>query len=866
MFIFLSIPEWSLKFFIMNVRSVFMLLTALWGVCSLLSAQTMPPEPDFFKFLRPWISDTIPIYKGYRVVGEWGEELDSYYYDDNYRIERNEKENWVSSYRSYSSFYDTDNDNELDSLVVTEETLTKYFNENQSIDSVIVVTISKDSLGNVVEYRKDSEFYNESGELLNRIYFINKNGVITSDTSFFSNDNYKLCRKGSIVTEINDTTICSFLTTFSGDIFENVEKYNKYGDLIYVSNSAITDSYEIEYDEVGNKIRDLHTQTYSWSGDSLYEYRYYKNDYDSLGKLISQETYDSASVLVSTTLYEYDSKGQLIRKSVEYADDGSDWVFDYVYDYVYDHLGNLTLEFRYSVDEYYTYYSGDYTIYEYEGGKKIYAPFDAKKYPTDKYPANSPVAKHGKLQVKGTNIVGVNGEIVQLKGISTHGISWFPECYSEGSISSLVEDWGINVFRIASYVENQVEKKDWEERKVFIDSLVDLCEKHGVYCIIDWHVLFESSRGESTGDPWFRMKEAKEFFEYMSKKHAGKAHVMYEICNEPSQDPSGNSLSSVSWARVKSYAQEIIDVIVENDPNSIIIVGTPVWSQRVIAAADSPLDYPNAMYALHFYADSHKQKLRDEADIALDKNCPIFVSEFGTCNSGGSGNVNVAETINWLEWMNENNISWVNWNFADKKESSSLLNEGSCEAEDWLNITNSGRIIKWALSDAELSRSDSVIVVEKALKDLRLFLNTDERKDYFQSCIHENKENIELMSSEDLRDCVYAKECVAENSDIANDATAINKCVREKRDGIEDVLATLEDVKVYPNSVEDYFTVACFSGDFKVSLIDLDGEMVVTQNCSKGECQLNISYLAPGVYLLVVENNGKCYYEKIIKE
>ena len=153
-----------------------MLLTALLGVCSLLSAQTKPTEPDFFKFLRPWISDTIPMYKGYRCVGEWGEELYSYYYDDDYRIERNEKENWVSSYRSYSSFYDTDN--ELDSLVVKEKTSTKYFNENQSIDSVIVVTISKDSLGNVVEYRKDREFYNESGELLNRIYFLNKNEEI----------------------------------------------------------------------------------------------------------------------------------------------------------------------------------------------------------------------------------------------------------------------------------------------------------------------------------------------------------------------------------------------------------------------------------------------------------------------------------------------------------------------------------------------------------------------------------------------------------------------------------------------------------------------------------------------------------------
>lgn len=840
----------------MKVIVKFVLLAVLLGISSLLEAQNLP---DFFKGLTPWVNDSIPVYKGYRVVGEWGEELDSYYYDDNYRIERNEKENWVSSYRSYSSFYDTDN--ESDSLVVKEETSTKYFNENQSIDSVIVVTISKDSLGSVVEYRKDREFYNEAGELLNRINFLNKNGVITCDT-FFIDDTNSLCSEGSIVTEIKDTTICSFSSSY-GDL---LNKYNKYGDLIYSSFTNTPWGAETfrtyEYDDERNLIRETSATYNELNPTSCYECYDKKYEYDSKGILIRTVSKYMDSDIVSVTNYEYDSKGQLIRESTEYADDGRGSVSDYVY----DHLGNLTLEFSYRVDEYSTYYSGNYTIYEYEGGKKMYAPFDAKKYPTDKYPANSPVAKHGKLQVKGTNIVGVNGEIVQLKGISTHGISWFPECYSEGSISSLVEDWGINVFRIASYVENQVAKKDWEERKVFIDSLVDLCGKYGVYCIIDWHVLYESSRGDSTGDPWFRMKEAKEFFEYMSRKHAGKAHVMYEICNEPSQDPSGNSLSSVSWARVKSYAQEIIDVIVEKDPNSIIIVGTPVWSQRVIAAADSPLDYPNAMYALHFYADSHKQKLRDEADIALDKNCPIFVSEFGTCNESGGGNVNVAETINWLEWMNENNISWVNWNFADKKESSSLLNEGSCEAEDWLNITNSGRIIKWALSDAELSRSDSVIVVEKALKDLRLFLNTDERKDYFQSCIHENKENIELMSSEDLRDCVYAKECVAENSDIANDATAINKCVREKRDGIEDVLATLEDVKVYPNSVEDYFTVACFSGDFKVSLIDLDGEMVVTQNCSKGECQLNISYLAPGVYLLVVENNGKCYYEKIVKE
>lgn len=825
----------------MKVRVKFVLLAVLLGISSLLEGQNLP---DFFKGLTPWVNDSIPVYKGYRVVGEWGEELYSYYYDDDYRIERNEKENWVSSYRSYSSFYDTDNDNEPDSLVVKEETLTKYFNENQSIDSVIIVTISKDSLGSVVGYRKDREFYNETGELVSRINFTNIDGVIMRDTSFIGDVN-ALCSEGSVVTQSNDTTTCCF----SNEEYEQCKKYDKSGSLIYNSSYYSWGGFDIcekEYDEGRKLIREFLKRSYG-------SYKYEENliyRYDSFGKLIFVDSYDSIGKQCSQRSFEYDSKGNLIRIVNEnYQSD-----FSAVTDYCYGYKGNLTLEFNYSGK----FYDGAYTVYDYEGGKKKFKPFDPKLYPTERYPQGSSVAKHGKLQVKGTNIVDVNGEIVQLKGISTHGISWFPECYSESSINSLVDDWGINVLRIASYAENQIKKekgKDAEWHRTFIDSMVDICEQKGIYCIIDWHTL-----NDGTGDPWHCINQAKEFFEYMSKKHAGKAHVMYEICNEPNGD--------ISWARIKSYAQEVIDVIVENDPNSIIIVGTPVWSQRIIAAADSPLDYPNAMYALHFYANdkNHKQSLRDDAVVALAKNCPIFVSEFGTCDSGGSGTVNVEETIKWFKLMNDNNISWVNWNFADKKESSSLLNEGSCEAEDWLNITNSGRIIKWALSDAELSRSDSVIVVERALKDLRLFLNTDERKDYFQSCVHENKENIELMYSEDLRDCVYAKECVAENSDIANDATAINKCVREKRDGIEDVLATLEDVKVYPNSVEDYFTVACFSGDFKVSLIDLDGEMVVTQNCSKGECQLNISYLAPGVYLLVVENNGKCYYEKIIKE
>ena len=95
----------------MKVRVKFVLLAVLLGISSLLEAQNLP---DFFNGLTPWVNDSIPVYKGYRVVGEWGEESDNYYYDDYYHIVRNEEENWVSSYRTDSSFYDVDNDYELD--------------------------------------------------------------------------------------------------------------------------------------------------------------------------------------------------------------------------------------------------------------------------------------------------------------------------------------------------------------------------------------------------------------------------------------------------------------------------------------------------------------------------------------------------------------------------------------------------------------------------------------------------------------------------------------------------------------------------------------------------------------------------------
>jgi aryl-phospho-beta-D-glucosidase BglC (GH1 family) len=293
------------------------------------------------------------------------------------------------------------------------------------------------------------------------------------------------------------------------------------------------------------------------------------------------------------------------------------------------------------------------------------------------YPAGSPVAVNGKLKLVGNQLSNECGNAVQLRGMSTHGPQWFPGCYTTSSLDALVKDWGIDIFRIAMYVREGGYLNNPTYWKNWIDNMVNECGKRGIYCLIDWHIL-------TPGDPWADMDAARDFWTYMSAKHTGKKHVLYEICNEP---------NGVDWNRVKSYAEDIIPRIRANDPSTIIIVGTPTWSQDVDIAANNKLNYSNIMYTLHFYAGTHTDFLRSKANTALSKGIGIFVTEFGTSQASGDGGPYLTETQKWIDWMAANKISWVNWSFADKAEVSAALNPGACGGS-WNNTSQSGTFIK----------------------------------------------------------------------------------------------------------------------------------------------------------------------------
>jgi hypothetical protein len=308
--------------------------------------------------------------------------------------------------------------------------------------------------------------------------------------------------------------------------------------------------------------------------------------------------------------------------------------------------------------------------------------------------AQSPLAANGKLSVSGTQLVNKNGTAIQLRGMSTHGTQWYTEDYNFNSLSVLVNKWGIDVFRIAMYPSDKPDatKNSYEGNPAFwkgyVDNLVDICGSLGVYSIIDWHVLTPGDPNDPTYLPM-----AKEFWDYMSKKHAGKNQVMYEICNEP---------NGVTWSTVKAYANIIIPIIRANDPNAIIIVGSPTWSSDVDIAAADPIKDPvdatklatNVMYTFHFYAASHGQSYRDKITAARAKGLAIFVTEWGSTDASGGGSSNWTETQTWMDFLATNKISCANWSYSDKSETSAVLQPGSGALLLWDNTNAQGDKIK----------------------------------------------------------------------------------------------------------------------------------------------------------------------------
>lgn len=287
-----------------------------------------------------------------------------------------------------------------------------------------------------------------------------------------------------------------------------------------------------------------------------------------------------------------------------------------------------------------------------------------------------------KLHVEGAKLCDENGNQVQLRGISTHGLAWFPQFVNEASVRELKETWEIDVFRLAMYTAEYggyCTGGDKEALKKLVKEGVEYATANDLYVIIDWHIL-------SDNNPNTYKEESKAFFDEMSELYKDYPNVIFEICNEPN--------GGTSWKDVKSYAEEVIKVIWDNGADNIVIVGTPNWSQYVDQAAADPItSYDNIMYALHYYAATHKEDLRKKMVNAYNAGLPIFVSEYSICDASGNGAIDYEQASAWVEEMDRYGISYVAWSFCNKNETSALI-KSSCNKTSgfaWDDLSDTGK-------------------------------------------------------------------------------------------------------------------------------------------------------------------------------
>lgn len=282
------------------------------------------------------------------------------------------------------------------------------------------------------------------------------------------------------------------------------------------------------------------------------------------------------------------------------------------------------------------------------------------------------------LHVEGTALMNESGDTVELKGMSFGWNVLWPRFYNEGAVSHVVNDWNAGLVRAAIGVEIdngecqvQCYLKDPEFGKKCACTIVDAAVRNGVYVLVDWH-----AHGLHT-------EAAVEFFTFMAEKYKGVPNVIYEIWNEPSYKDHVNQID-YTWAEIKEYSETVIAAIRAIEKDAVIVVGTPRWSQNVDDAADDPIvGYDNLMYTLHFYAGTHKEWLRAKGDYAISKDLALFVTECGGMNADGQGPIDVESTEAWIEWMDDNDISYAYWSISDKKETCSMLYPSAASEGPW---------------------------------------------------------------------------------------------------------------------------------------------------------------------------------------
>ncbi|MFB6283001.1 MAG: glycoside hydrolase family 5 protein [Halobacteria archaeon] len=288
------------------------------------------------------------------------------------------------------------------------------------------------------------------------------------------------------------------------------------------------------------------------------------------------------------------------------------------------------------------------------------------------------------LEREGNRILNEKGHEVNLHGVSTADpkrISTNRSRKSEKILehaSSREEGWYSNVVRLpcqpidiggnthGSNPEPPAFTRSELERYVerYLEPSVSLLESRGVYCIIDYHRHRWRDYTDSGLD-----EEIRSFWEIVAGMFNEHDNVIYELYNEPVGPYEGNpsekdSEAVETWKTWRDTARPWLETLRTEDPDSLVIIGSPRWSQFTALAPDYEFDDDNVIYSGHCYVHPGLRPLEDYFGKP-SREVPVIMSEWGYGSEGPEYLEGTTENHGrgFIEMLTEYDIHSVAWCF-----------------------------------------------------------------------------------------------------------------------------------------------------------------------------------------------------------
>lgn len=211
-----------------------------------------------------------------------------------------------------------------------------------------------------------------------------------------------------------------------------------------------------------------------------------------------------------------------------------------------------------------------------------------------------------------------------------------------------------------------------------LDPVIQRCGKRGVYAIVDFHRDFPGIHWGDVEDDTVNTDlraEAQLFWDVVAPRYADKSHVLFEVYNEPTKPGMGGSPDETEvrdvWYLFLEFIQPIVDTV-RSHTDTVVLVGSPTWSQSPEGALIEPVTGDNIAYTYHIYPghEVSEQEAWDDSTIngqgieRVYDTVPVFVTEFGWRDYDNAlhGGTTTGFGKPFVDWMEASDgISWTAW-------------------------------------------------------------------------------------------------------------------------------------------------------------------------------------------------------------